>query len=393
MNTSAQNYFLELRNKGIRAAIFEGNWGHIVEKGNFVFELGERLGLIEAERQKKSICGFKTYEGEEFFYEILKTHEFAQNMGVPHTNITSQNENKLEVIVPDDMAYAQKIAEIKELIAAGETYQVNYSIPFEISAVGKDPFEIYCALTRINPSPYMCYIETEDGALISNSPECLFELSADGFIKTLPIKGTMKRGENPQEDAQNEAALSASEKNKAELAMIVDLERNDLGKVCKPGTVRVQRSESGDFRIIEKYSHVIHTVARVEGSLRNDKSWRDALDALFPGGSVTGCPKIRTMEIIKKLENGSRGIYCGSAGFILHKAENSVEKSRELASDKAQTAIFSILIRSLWFDKKTQKIAFRSGGGIVADSVASEEYNELINKAAAIESVLKSRTN
>lgn len=379
MYSRAQQKFLELRKNGIHAALFEGSWmGENADVSGLIFELGKKLLASEAVTKMSAVCGFKTYEGEEHFFEIIKINEFVDRQTPPMSNVEN-------ISVPKRMStvsfnkYVETVSLVKELITAGETYQVNYSIPFEVSAVGVDPFEIYCTLTRLNPSPYMCFIETQAGALISNSPECLYELSVDQHVKTMPIKGTTMRGQTPREDERNAVLLLESEKNKAELAMIVDLERNDLGKVCTPGTVRVHKSDSGDFRVVEKYSHVIHTVAKIEGTLESGKTWRDLLDALSPGGSITGCPKIRTMEIIKKIEEGPRGIYCGSAGFVLPNKVNA-----------GAFSVFNILIRSLWFDKKSQKVVFRSGGGIVADSNAIEEYTELINKAAAIESALNS---
>lgn len=363
--TSAQQKYIELREKGIKAALFEGAWG------NYVFEIGERV-------TDGSLCGFVTYEGEEQFFEILQTYKFDAEAIAMAT--AKKNPGDLRSLVSSNQ-YIEKINQILELIRAGETYQVNYSIPFVVPAGERDPFAIYCALASMNPSPYMCLIETDQGALISNSPESLMELSSDGQLITKPIKGTMARGTTPEQDAAIEATLMASEKNKAELAMIVDLERNDLGRVCVPGSVGVvQPAGSGDFRHIEKYSHVIHTVAKVEGRLAPNKTWRDAFTALFPGGSVTGCPKIRTMEIIKKLEDGPRGIYCGSAGYVFPAVAAE-------PTDRP-TASFNILIRSLWFDREKKTITFRSGGGIVADSTPQDEYAELLHKAAAIAGTL-----
>lgn len=262
--------------------------------------------------------------------------------------------------------YFQKIRAIKEYLYSGDTYQVNFSQRFNAPYYG-DAFEIYKKVTAINSSPYQFFLETPDFAVISNSPERLFKIwrapSGRRFIETQPIKGTMPRGKNAREDAVNIKKLLLSEKEKAELEMIVDLERNDLGKICKPGSVKVTEN-----RAIEKYSHVIHTVSNVRGELKDDKNWRDAIYALFPGGSVTGCPKKRTMEIIHKLEREPRGVYCGSAGYI----------------DLSGQCDFNIMIRTLWLDKKRNKLTFRSGGGIVVDSTPEKEYEETIHKAQAL---------
>lgn len=359
MYSHAQQKILELKKQGVYAALFEGAWS----EQSFVFELGTRMEegeVLTAVDSAQGQCGYITYEGDECFYKINQIYRFASQAYVVQKKITQATS-----ISPHESfsQYSRKIQQILEYICAGETYQVNYSIPFQIDASDRDPFEVYCELFRINPSPYACYFDTPDGALISNSPECLMKIDSTGRIRTIPIKGTVA-AEEPDEKLLN------SEKNKAELAMIVDLERNDLGKVCTVGSVQVV-----DHRKIENYSHVKHTVSVVEGRLEQNKTWRDALAALFPGGSITGCPKIRTMEIIKKLEVGKRGIYCGSAGFVLN--------------SRHPDTVFNILIRSLWYDKKSNTFAFRSGGGIVADSRADDEYAELLHKAGAILSVLQ----
>lgn len=303
--------------------------------------------------------------------------------------------------------YFEKISRIKEYLYAGETYQVNFSQKFEAPYNG-NAFELYQKLSAINPSPFQFFMETSDWAIISNSPERLFKIrKQDGLmppqlgscgsraeaakgrgaspkrseasswgkrsfpqiISTRPIKGTMPRGRTPEEDAINIQKLLASPKEAAELAMIVDLERNDLGKLCKPGTVEVNED-----RVIEKYSHVIHTVSNIRGVLMQQYDWYDALKALFPGGSVTGAPKKRTIEIISKLEGEPRGIYCGSAGWI----------------DLSGECDFNIMIRTLWLEKNKNggTLIFRSGGGIVVDSDPQKEYEETIHKAEALFSAM-----
>lgn len=263
--------------------------------------------------------------------------------------------------------YFEKVAKIKEYLYAGETYQVNFSQRFEIP-YAKNALELYQKVTNINPSPFQFFLETPDFAIISNSPERLFRIrhtTHGRSIETRPIKGTVPRGYTQEEDKKNIEKLLASPKEEAELAMIVDLERNDLGKICKPGTIAVNEN-----RVIEKYSHVIHTVSNIRGILRENCDWYDALRALFPGGSVTGCPKKRTMEIISELEGTPRGIYCGSAGYI----------------DISGECDFNIMIRTMWLDKSKipALLSFRSGGGIVVDSEPEKEYEESFHKAQAI---------
>lgn len=259
--------------------------------------------------------------------------------------------------------YCQKIRRIKQCLYAGQTYQVNFSQRFE-APYGGDAFELYKKLTALNPSPFQFFMENDDFAVISNSPERLFRIDKR-IIETRPIKGTVPRGRTPEEDERNIRCLLASEKDRAELAMIVDLERNDVGKLCVPGTVEVTEN-----RTVEKYSHVIHTVANISGLLEPDYDWYDGLTALFPGGSVTGCPKKRTMEIIRELEDEPRGVYCGSAGYI----------------DLSGGCDFNIMIRTIFLDKSQNQpiLKFRSGGGIVADSDPQKEYEESLHKAEAI---------
>ncbi|MBI5413433.1 anthranilate synthase component I family protein [Candidatus Peregrinibacteria bacterium] len=269
--------------------------------------------------------------------------------------------------------YADKIRKIKDYLYAGDTYQVNFSQRFQIPFRG-DAFELYKRATAINPSPFQFFMEALEFAVISNSPERLMRVEGGRrkFIETRPIKGTVKRGKTAAEDAKNIKKLLASEKEKAELAMITDLERNDIGKICVPGTVKVTEN-----RAIEKYSHVIHTISNVRGELECGRDWYDALQAVFPGGSITGCPKKRTMEIIDELEDCKRGIYCGSAGYI----------------DLSGNCDFNIMIRTLWLGKGKNgvKLLFHSGGGIVADSDPRAEYEETMHKAAALLNAINSR--
>ncbi|MBI4994989.1 anthranilate synthase component I family protein [Candidatus Peregrinibacteria bacterium] len=297
----------------------------------------------------------------------------------------SESEKKRNLKIKSNLSrreYLEKIRAIKKYLYDGETYQVNFSQKFSTPYRG-DVLNLYKKMTEINPSPFQFFMEGPAGlnnwAVISNSPERLFRIRGQRsevrgqkdkkIIETRPIKGTAPRGKTAQEDKKNIARMLASAKEKAELEMIVDLERNDLGKICKPGTVEVNEN-----RIVEKYSHVFHTVSNVRGVLCDECDFLDALHALFPGGSVTGCPKKRTMEIIRRLEGEPRGIYCGSAGFI----------------DLSGECDFNIMIRTLRLDKKhkKRKILFRSGGGIVVDSDAQKEYEETLHKSKALISAI-----
>lgn len=310
--------------------------------------------------------GFVTYEGDAHFVYVDKVFNLTQeNYPRPSTSIC--HHAQLSVNLTQEQ-YMGKIARIKEYLYAGETYQVNFSQKFQTPYDG-DAFELYQKITAINPSPFPFFMETDNFAVISNSPErllrCARNDNGDMILQTRPIKGTMPRGKTKEEDVQNIHKLLASEKERAELAMIVDLERNDLGKLCEIGTVEVNED-----RVIEKYSHVIHTVSNVRGVLSQQYDWYDALRALHPGGSITGAPKERTMEIIQELEGEPRGIYCGCAGYI----------------DLSGECDFNILIRTLWLPKKENggMLTFRSGGGIVVDSDPQKEYEETLHKAAAL---------
>lgn len=255
--------------------------------------------------------------------------------------------------------YIAKVQNVHQFLKRGETYQVNFAQRFCVES-DVDPFIVYKKLAALNPSPMACFLDFPDIAVVSSSPERL--VSAEGnAVETRPIKGTVRRGKNEKEDEVLIQKLMTSEKDDAELSMIVDLARNDMGKICKPGTVKVV-----EHRVPEKYSHVIHTVSTVRGTLEKGKDFADVMEAFFPGGSITGCPKKRTMEIIDSLEDFRRGVYCGSAGYVSFNGNFD----------------FNILIRTLAWKDGTYY--FHAGGGIVADSDPQKEYKESLQKARAI---------
>ena len=270
--------------------------------------------------------------------------------------------------------YEKNIAKIHELLRAGETYEVNFAQRFSGEFDG-DPLEVFRRLNEANPSPHACYFNFDPITVVSCSPERLVlgrrvlnpKKEERMLLETRPIKGTVPRGTTPGEDAKYIEQLLASKKDEAELNMIVDLARNDLGRVCETGSVEVT-----EHRAVESYSHVHHTMSNVRGVLRKDLDWVDAMEALFPGGSITGAPKYRTMQIIDNLEPCLRGIYTGSAGYI----------------DEDGQFDFNILIRTIAFNRETQKYSYHSGGAIVTDSVAKEEYQETLQKAAALKNAL-----
>ena len=261
--------------------------------------------------------------------------------------------------------FCQAVEAAQEHIAAGDIFQVVLSQRLSRDTAA-NPFEIYRALRRINPSPYMFFFDfanlTDDQPLylIGASPEIHVRLE-DGLASLRPIAGTRPRGRTPEEDQQLADDLLADPKERAEHVMLVDLGRNDLGRVCEYGSVRVSEQ-----MIIENYSHVMHIVSHVEGKLRPEFDAFDLLDAPSPAGTVSGAPKVRAMEIIHQLETGPRGPYAGAVGYI----------SYDGSSDTC------IAIRTLVM--QGQQISVQAGAGIVADSVPASEYQESMNKARAL---------
>jgi len=256
------------------------------------------------------------------------------------------------------------VLKIKQYITAGEAIQVVLSQRLA-QPTDAAPFEIYRALRTINPSPYMFFLDFTDFHIIGASPEILVRVE-DGMVMTRPLAGTRPRGKNPAEDAKLEQELRSDEKERAEHIMLVDLGRNDIGRVSEPGTVEV--SELMD---VERYSHVMHLVTHVQGKLRRDTTAFDALQACFPAGTVSGAPKIRAMEIIAELEPEKRGPYAGAAGYF------SFSGNMDMA----------IAIRTM---RMKNGIAYvQAGGGIVYDSVPEREYEESMNKAQALLKAIK----
>lgn len=260
--------------------------------------------------------------------------------------------------------YCRKVEEVKRYIREGDIFQLVLSnrleAPFEGSLL-----DTYRVLRTTNPSPYMFYFSSDDIEIAGASPETLVKI-ADGEVKTFPLAGTRPRGADLEEDQRLERELLADEKERAEHNMLVDLGRNDLGKLCEFGTVTVEK-----YMEIERFSHVMHIGSTVKGRLRTDKNPLDAVDAVLPAGTLSGAPKIRACQIINQLENNKRGIYGGAVGYV----------------DFTGNLDTCIGIRLAF--KKNGKVFIRSGAGIVADSVPEKEYQECINKAKAVVLALK----
>ena len=255
--------------------------------------------------------------------------------------------------------YMAAIKKIREYIAAGHVYQVNMSQRFEMGFTGS-PYSLFKTLYRNNPAPFFSFINAGDHHIVSTSPERFLKLS-ENIVETRPIKGTRPRGKTQKEDHELKNDLQNSIKDDAELSMIVDLLRNDIGKVCAAGSVKVKQ-----HKMVEAYTNVYHLVSIVEGRLDKGMDAIDLITATFPGGSITGCPKIRAMEIIDELEPHRRHIYTGSIGYI------SFSGSMDL----------SIAIRTATIYK--DKIFFSAGGGIVFDSDPLDEFNETLHKGRTL---------
>jgi anthranilate synthase component 1 len=254
--------------------------------------------------------------------------------------------------------YEKVVEAAKEYIKAGDIVQVVPSQRLSVP-VSADPFDIYRALRAVNPSPYMYYLKLGDVKIAGSSPEVMVR-TEEGRVTMRPIAGTNRRGSTEDEDAELAEELLADPKEQAEHVMLVDLGRNDVGRVCEYGSVKVD-----ELMVIEKYSHVMHIVSNVVGRLRSDKDAFDVLRACLPAGTVSGAPKIRAMEIIDELEPSRRGTYAGAVGYFSFSGN----------SDTA-IAIRTILIKD--------GIAYvQAGGGVVADSVPEKEYQETMNKARA----------
>jgi anthranilate synthase component 1 len=247
----------------------------------------------------------------------------------------------------------------QEFIRAGDIIQVvpsqRFTQPFPRPAL-----DLYRALRTVNPSPYMFILDTGDFAIVGASPEVHVRLT-DGLVEIRPIAGTRRRGANPAEDGSLEQELLADEKERAEHLMLVDLARNDIGRVCRFGSITVP-----EFMIVERFSHVMHLVSQVEGTIASDKTAFDLMRATFPAGTVTGAPKIRAMQIIAQMEPSRRGFYAGALGYFGY--DGNLDSC--------------IMLRTALL--KDGMIHIQAGGGVVADSLPSAEYQETISKAGAL---------
>ena len=260
--------------------------------------------------------------------------------------------------------FSQRVDACKEYIASGDIYQIVLSVLFR-GQTNVAPFEVYRALRLLNPSPYMFFLDFDDLQVVGSSPEALVKLNGD-VASLRPIAGTLPRGADRAEDIANEKALLADPKEAAEHVMLVDLARNDLGRVAAAGSVCVE-----PYRAIERYSHVMHIVSGVQGTLAPEFDQFDLFAASFPAGTLVGAPKVRAMEIIEEMEAIGRGLYAGTAGYF------------GLGGDMDQ----AITIRTLVFSG--DEYSFQAGAGIVADSKPANEYREVLAKSAILRRALE----
>ena len=307
------------------------------------------------------ITGVMTEDIEGSYQKAEETLEGMAKLireGEKETFPTLQLKTEIEPVFPKEQ-YCDMVEKAKQYIREGDIFQVVLSDPMKAEAEGS-LFDTYRVLRAANPSPYMFYFSSDDIELSGASPETLAKLD-NGKLSTFPLAGTRPRGKTPDEDKTLEEDLLQDEKELAEHNMLVDLGRNDIGKISRIGTVKVEK-----YMEIERFSHVMHIGSTVTGTIREDKDAVDAVDAILPAGTLSGAPKFRACQIIDQLENNKRGVYGGAIGYL----------------DFAGNLDTCIAIRLVY--KKNGTICIRSGAGIVADSVPEKEFEECANKAKAV---------
>lgn len=332
-------------------------------------EFKKAFELIEKYRKTHYLLGYIRYEAKDIFlnkniksklpllyFEVFENYEEYKPKTI--------KENIFLNAIPNISykKYEENIQKTRDYIAAGETYQVNYTYDCNLEYFG-EPIELYEYILAKQKTPYNAFIQNKYEKILSFSPELFFTLE-NNIIKTKPMKGTVKRGSTDKEDLENIEFLKNDIKNRAENIMIVDLLRNDLGKIVKTGSVKVPKLFE-----IETHPTVHQMTSEVEGELEEKTTLYDIFDAIFPCGSITGAPKINTMKIIEELEGKNRHIYCGAIGFI------SLEKS-----------VFSVPIRILQKQKSSKYYKYYVGGAIVWDSTAEDEWQETLTKTKVVSS-------
>lgn len=298
-------------------------------------------------------------------------YQLSVSVDLPVRGIIARNSGNLQLIFHrSQMAYEAAVRQAQRYIQAGDIFQANLSLRFEVQT-RIDCWRLYQVLQQINPSPFACYWQTPWGAVVSCSPERLVQLQ-DRQAQTRPIAGTRSRGSTPDQDRQQAQDLETNAKEKAEHIMLVDLERNDLGRVAQLGSVKVN-----EFLTIESYSHVMHLVSNVIGFLAPEFDPVDLIKAMFPGGTITGCPKVRCLEIIEELEPVRRSLFYGSCGYLDQRGNldlNILIRTLLVSSPQGGKASEDIAPARIWG---------QVGAGIVADSHPAQEWLESLAKAEA----------
>ncbi len=301
---------------------------------------------------------------EQEYSHLLDTIEqdFVEAAATYNTASAQTSTLKVDKITEADQAlYMEQVAHIKQYIVDGDIFQANLSRPWQLEIdENTSDISIFNNLATANPGSFAVLARLPHSTVISSSPERLVSVH-HGCIETRPIAGTRPRSEDVDLDGQLASELMAHPKEQAEHIMLIDLERNDLGRICVPGSIKVN-----ELMTLESYQHVHHIVSNVIGRLRDDVSPADVIRAVFPGGTITGCPKVRCMQILAEMEQQARGAYTGSIGYINRNGDMDL----------------NILIRTLV--RKGNKITFRAGGGIVADSDAEHELAETRAKAKGL---------
>lgn len=316
------------------------------------------------DHEKKELLLLALYEEGMFEQATKRLSDWQEQWTSPIVDVYATNEKPtltnqgLEVSM-DEAGFIEAVNKVKDYIAAGDVFQVNLSVR-QAKSLTVSPMSVYEKLREFNPSPYMGLLYTPEFQLVSASPELLIKKKGNE-LSTRPIAGTRSRGQTDEEDVRLANELIENEKERAEHVMLVDLERNDLGRVCRYGSVEVN-----EFMEIEKYSHVMHIVSNVRGELADGKTIVDIIEAVFPGGTITGAPKVRTMEIIEELEPVQRGPYTGSLGWIGFNGDLEL----------------NIIIRTMLV--KDGKAYVQAGAGVVIDSNPQNEYKESLKKAFAL---------
>lgn len=301
-------------------------------------------------------CHFVAEECSSYHVEKIKT-DLTRAAELPREAIAK---TRPKITEEPSEGFLDAVKKAKSYIAAGDIYQANLSRGWSASCEQNSPLRIYKSLSTANPGPFAGLAYWQGTTIVSSSPERLLQVH-DGIAATRPIAGTRPRSDDEKRDQELLNELINDPKERAEHVMLIDLERNDLGRVCEAGSVEVD-----EMMIVESYAHVHHIVSNVRGNLRSDTTPGEAIAAVFPGGTITGCPKVRCMEIISELETGPRGAYTGSFGYL----------NRDGSMD------LNILIRTMVVSDDT--ITFRAGSGIVADSEPEAELNETRAKAKGL---------